>query len=95
MQHFDAEEEKSLGHIQSKEKLISEEDPNSMHKSENEVDADNLQRDGMKLVHVCAYSVGHFNNDLCASMWFVYLSWYINKVVGLNANLTGLCLLSG
>ena len=42
-----------------------------------------------------AYSVGHFNNDLCAAQWFVYLSWYINKVVKLSPELTGYCLLSG
>ena len=37
-----------------------------------------MKRDGLNNVHVAAYSVGHFNNDLCAAMWFVYLSWYIN-----------------
>jgi len=46
-------------------------------------------------MHIAAYSVGHFNNDLCAAQWFVYLSWYINKVVCLSPKLTGLCLLSG
>ena len=91
----DREEDMSLGHIQSKENLISEDNPNSLRKSEAEIDTDELQRDGMKTIHISAYSVGHFNNDLCASMWFVYLSWYINKVVNLDANLTGLCLLSG
>mgnify|MGYP000845258060 CR=1 FL=1 len=49
----------------------------------------------MGLGETIAYSIGHFNNDLCAAQWFVYLSWYINKVVKLDANLTGLCLLSG
>lgn len=42
-----------------------------------------------------AYTVGHFNNDLCAAQWFVYLTWYINKVVGLSPRLSGLCCLSG
>ena len=42
-----------------------------------------------------AYAVGHFNNDLCASMWFVYLLWYLKDVVELDATLAGYCLLSG
>ena len=49
----------------------------------------------MSFKHVAAYSVGHFNNDLCAAMWFVYLSWYLNKVVLLDASVTGQCLFSG
>jgi len=28
-------------------------------------------------------------------MWFIYLTWYVNTVVGLNQKFTGLCLLSG
>lgn len=28
-------------------------------------------------------------------MWFVYLTWYLNKVVKLDPTVTGLCLLSG
>ena len=27
------------------------------------------------------YSVGHFLNDCCASMWFTYLLIYLKKVV--------------
>jgi Na+/melibiose symporter-like transporter len=56
---------------------------------------DKIPRDGMSATNIWAYSVGHFNNDLCAAQWFVYLSWYINKVVKLDASTTGLCLLSG
>ena len=59
------------------------------------VNLDKMKRDGLSNKHVWAYSVGHFNNDLCASMWFVYLTWYLNKVVKLDPTITGLCLLSG
>lgn len=31
-----------------------------------------------------AYSIGHFNNDLCASMWFIYLNYYLIYVVQLT-----------
>ena len=44
---------------------------------------------------LAGYSVGHFANDLCASMWFIYLSYYLISVVGLSSNVAGLCLLSG
>lgn len=54
-----------------------------------------IKRDGLTQRHVAAYSVGHFNNDLCASMWFVYLSWYIKDVVGLDSATTSLCMFSG
>ena len=47
------------------------------------------------MVHVAAYSVGHFCNDLCASMWFVYLTWYIKNVVGLGDTATAGSILSG
>ena len=58
-------------------------------------DPERMPRDGLSATHVAAYSVGHFNNDLCAAMWFVYLSWYVADVVGLDSTITGLCLLSG
>ena len=42
-----------------------------------------------------AYSVCHFGNDLCASMWFVYLNYYLLYVVGLSPAMTSWALLSG
>lgn len=54
-----------------------------------------IPRDGLTNIHLAAYSVGHFCNDLCAAMWFVYLSWYLNKVVNLDERTTAYCLLSG
>jgi Na+/melibiose symporter-like transporter len=56
---------------------------------------ENIPRDGLKLIHVGAYSIGHLCNDLCASMWFVYLTWYIKNVVGLNDMVTAGSILSG
>ena len=60
---------------------------NTMDKEEllkankGDVDPETLPRDGLVGKHVAAYAVGHFNNDLCAAMWFVYLSWYVKDVV--------------
>jgi Na+/melibiose symporter-like transporter len=53
------------------------------------------KRDGMTKIQDFAYSIGHFNNDLCAAMWFIYLTWYVNRVVGLSPLVSVLCMLSG
>lgn len=42
-----------------------------------------------------AYSVGHFYNDLCASMWFSYLLLYLQDVLGFSHLLAGFLLLLG
>jgi len=54
-----------------------------------------MPRDGVVMRVLAAYSVGHFANDLCASMWFIYLSYYLVYVVKLTENIAGLALLSG
>ena len=56
---------------------------------------DPMIRDGVTNVVLAGYSVGHFANDLCASLWFIYLSYYLLNVVGLDPSVGGLCLLSG
>lgn len=58
-------------------------------------DDNSIPRDGLKKIHIDAYSVGHFFNDLCAAMWFVYFTWYVITVVGLSKEVAGLCVLSG
>ncbi|XP_072560556.1 major facilitator superfamily domain-containing protein 12 [Paramormyrops kingsleyae] len=42
-----------------------------------------------------SYAVGHFLNDLCASMWFTYLLVYYHSVLGFQNSLAGVLLLSG
>jgi len=39
----------------------------------------------LKLVTKLAYSVGHFHNDLCASMWFAYLLIFLKEVIGFSS----------
>ena len=46
-------------------------------------------------MQINAYKVGHFNNDLCASMWFIYLTYYLTFVVQLEGQIVALALLSG
>ena len=52
-------------------------------------------RDAMETGQLIAYAVCHFGNDLCASMWFVYLNYYLLYVVGLSTSMTSWALLSG
>ena len=54
-----------------------------------------MMRDGLTPRHVWAYSVGHFNNDLCASMWFVYLTYYLIEVVKVDKTVGAASVLSG
>ncbi|XP_028908628.1 major facilitator superfamily domain-containing protein 12 isoform X4 [Ornithorhynchus anatinus] len=41
------------------------------------------------------YSIGHFLNDLCASMWFTYLLVYLHSVLGYTSGGAGVLLLVG
>ncbi|XP_056233988.1 major facilitator superfamily domain-containing protein 12 [Seriola aureovittata] len=41
------------------------------------------------------YAVGHFLNDLCASMWFTYLLVYFHSVLGFQSTYAGVLLLIG
>ena len=63
--------------------------------SDEEPDLDTMQRDGLQGIHIIGYGVGHVLNDLCAAMWFFYLAWYLNIVVGLSKRVTAFCGLSG
>ncbi|CAL2049957.1 unnamed protein product [Caenorhabditis brenneri] len=42
-----------------------------------------------------AYGVGHFYNDLCASMWFTYLMIYMEKVLKFQSSRAGFLMLIG
>ena len=54
-----------------------------------------MDRDGMTPIKIWGYSVGHFCNDLCASMWFVYLTYYLIDVVLVPPNIAAAAVLSG
>ena len=58
-------------------------------------DESNTLRDGMNRSRMFAYAIGHFSNDLCASMWFIYQSYYYLNVLKLSNQVTGFALLSG
>uniref|UniRef100_A0A4W3GEB8 Major facilitator superfamily domain containing 12a n=1 Tax=Callorhinchus milii TaxID=7868 RepID=A0A4W3GEB8_CALMI len=49
----------------------------------------------LSLCHRLCYAVGHFLNDLCASLWFTYLLLYIHAVLGFSSAGAGALLLVG
>ncbi|XP_062371558.1 major facilitator superfamily domain-containing protein 12a isoform X2 [Sardina pilchardus] len=54
--------------------------------------------DNPPYLHFCrrlSYAVGHFLNDLCASMWFTYLLVYYHSVLGFKNTYAGVLLLVG
>lgn len=48
---------------------------------------------GRSLSHLgrLSYAVGHFLNDLCASMWFTYLLVFYHSVLGFRNTNAGQC----
>lgn len=58
-------------------------------------DLDTMARDGLSELKIKGYAVSHFNNDLCASIYFIYMTWYLINVVNLTKTHAALCLLSG
>ena len=38
---------------------------------------ENMPRDILGSLGTAGYSVGHLFNDLCASLWFIYLPYYL------------------
>ncbi|XP_035279444.1 major facilitator superfamily domain-containing protein 12a isoform X1 [Anguilla anguilla] len=49
----------------------------------------------LPLIRLLSYAVGHFLNDLCASMWFTYLLVYYHSVLGFQNAYAGVLLLVG
>uniref|UniRef100_A0A1I7VAR2 Major facilitator superfamily transporter n=1 Tax=Loa loa TaxID=7209 RepID=A0A1I7VAR2_LOALO len=44
---------------------------------------------------VFGYGIGHFYNDLCASMWFTYFLLFLEKVIVMRSSVAGLIMLIG
>ncbi|MCJ8740398.1 hypothetical protein PDJAM_G00058540 [Pangasius djambal] len=51
--------------------------------------------ESLPLLKRLSYAVGHFLNDLCASMWFTYLLVYYHSVLGFQNSYAGVLLLVG
>ncbi|CDW85081.1 UNKNOWN [Stylonychia lemnae] len=59
------------------------------------IDINSLKRDGLGPRQIAAYAVGHFNNDLSGSIWFTYVLYYVQEVVGLDPVIAGFVMLVG
>ncbi|KAK3913528.1 Major facilitator superfamily domain-containing protein 12 [Frankliniella fusca] len=53
------------------------------------------QKSKLSLIQRICYSVGHVQNDVCASMWFTYLLIYFTKVLGWPSSVAGTIMLVG
>jgi len=42
---------------------------------------DKVQLDTLTKTEIIGYSLGHFQNDLCAACWFNYLLYFMKNVV--------------
>ena len=70
-------------------------DLDEVHENEPLLKPGELKRDGMSLLNIAAYSVGHVYNDFCATCWFMYLLYFLTYPVGLGAGKASYALLSG
>ena len=76
------------------EELFQTLDLNSHPKDPNAY-VGSLKRDGLGSTQVLAYSMGHMGNDISGSLWFTYLSYFLDYVVEVNSSVVGLALLVG
>ena len=51
--------------------------------------------DDLSNKNVWSYGVGHFMNDICASSWFFFLSYYLIQIIGLDENKASYIILAG
>lgn len=51
--------------------------------------------DDLNTVNIWSYGIGHFMNDMCASTWFFYFSYYLIQIVKLNKDYATYVVLSG
>ncbi|KAM6962605.1 major facilitator superfamily domain-containing protein 12 [Aplochiton taeniatus] len=54
-----------------------------------------MQERSLTIPRRISYAVGHFLNDLCASLWFTYLLIYYHSVLGFPSIYAGIMLLLG
>jgi Na+/melibiose symporter-like transporter len=54
-----------------------------------------VKGDDLKTKNIVSYGVGHFMNDLCASCWFYFLSYYLIEILKIGETNAGYVMLSG
>jgi Na+/melibiose symporter-like transporter len=54
-----------------------------------------VKGDDLTKVNIYSYGIGHYMNDLCASCWFFYLSYYLKDIVKIGKYNAGYVMLAG
>jgi Na+/melibiose symporter-like transporter len=54
-----------------------------------------VKGDDLTKKNIYSYGIGHFMNDLCASCWFYFLSYYLIEILKLGESSAGYVMLSG
>jgi Na+/melibiose symporter-like transporter len=54
-----------------------------------------VKGDDLTKINIFSYGVGHFMNDLCASCWFFFLSYYLANIIKIGRSNAGYVLLAG
>ena len=52
-------------------------------------DISKMKRDGLEKGNFMAYMVGHVYNDLCATMWFTYMLFFLINVAKVSESVAG------
>lgn len=61
----------------------------------NETKKIEVKGDDLTTVSILSYSIGHFLNDICASCWFNFLSYYLVNIRMLSPMVAGYVLFAG
>ncbi|ESO09125.1 hypothetical protein HELRODRAFT_110029 [Helobdella robusta] len=56
---------------------------------------DRTMTTSLSLCQKLSFSLGHFYNDLCSTMWFTYLLIFLTDIIGLSNEMAGYLLLLG
>lgn len=54
-----------------------------------------VRGDDLTRINILSYGVGHFMNDLCASCWFFFLSYYLKDIIKIGEFNAGYVMLAG
>jgi Na+/melibiose symporter-like transporter len=54
-----------------------------------------VKGDDLRKSNIYSYGIGHFMNDLCASCWFFFLSYFLIEIVKIGEYNTGYVMLAG
>lgn len=61
----------------------------------NENNKIKVKGDDLTPLSIFSYSIGHFLNDICASCWFNFLSYYLVHIKLMSTQSAGFVILSG